>query len=123
MVAMSYQLHSLLVTRLGVLAEFQQRLAVLQKEAEVIGKELLKSAPAQVREFLENDGVVENLIRYGQSSTKIVFGDAYGFIDSSDVVDKLRRLGEIWEENVVIKVHPAEGRRIEVSFTARTPFA
>lgn len=122
MVAASFQLHSLLVARLGLLAEFQQKLAANQSQAELLGKELLEAAPASVREFLENEGILDNLMRYGQSSTKIVFG-TYGFLDGGDVVDKIRRLGDIWMENVAIKIYPAERHRIEISFTTLTPFA
>lgn len=121
--AMSYQLHSLLVAELSVLAEFQQKLTSIHDQAETLGKELLATAAgATVQQFLKDEGVIENLIRYGQSSTKIVFG-TYGFANGSNVVDAMRRLGKAWEENVAIKIRPAEGHRIEVFFTARTPFA
>lgn len=119
---MNYQLHSLLVAKLSVFEEYHQKMVLLQSQAELLGKEFLESAPTPVREFLENEGVIENLIRYGQSSTKIVFG-TYGFANGSNVVEAMRRWGKVWEENIAIRVHPAEAHRIEVSFTARTPLA
>jgi len=122
MVAVSYQLHSLLVARLGVLAEFQQKMASLQSQADVLVRELFETAPQKAKEFLIDEMVIDNLVRYGQSSVKIVFG-TYGFADGPSVIDGMRQLAKAWEENIAIKVHPAEGHRIEVSFTPRTPFA
>ena len=121
MVAVSYQLHSLLVARLSTLAEFQQKLASLQDQTEALRKALLEAAPPKVKAFLIEDMVIENLIRYGQTFTRIVFGN-YGFVDGPDVVDKMRQLMKAWEENVIIKTYPTEGHRIEVSFTPTTPF-
>jgi hypothetical protein len=119
----SYALNASLTSRLFTLAEFRRKMAEHAQHDETLKRELLAAAPQELRELLEEEGVLRVVIECGQFSTKIRFGQRLGdrFGDFAAISSKFGELRRAWRRNVIIVLGKPERERVEVFFAAVYP--
>ncbi|MCB9818966.1 hypothetical protein H6788_02180 [Candidatus Nomurabacteria bacterium] len=105
--------------RASLVSELSKKLAE-QDEQDLRLKELmLKKAPEELREWLNEDGIMRALFIWGRCDTKISYDDEYGFSNLDDVKAKLGVLRKAWRDIVYIKLDKSpEPHRVKVWFSA-----
>jgi hypothetical protein len=103
-----------LSTRLITLANIETEMKKLSDQEGFLKKTLQDSVPPSLKSFIEGEGVIDDLFKYGQSSRKIVYGGNYGFKNAKQVKRAFQALKKAWQDAVDLKFF--EGvHRIEVS--------
>lgn len=112
-------LHSMILkstrnARSSAFEEFRSKMAGIEAEESRIARELMSAAPKEVVPFLEEEGIVNDLLAWGSSSRKIVYADnSYGFKIAGDVRQAFLKLVAAWQGAVQVLFREEE-HRIEV---------
>ena len=110
-----YALHNLQIRKLAILAEMQEKLSEVAKQATQTEACLLGLVPTELRSYIEDECVVTTLIKFGSMSNKIYFNKS-PFGDKHDVVRKIDKLRKSWRGQVVIRLGSLESNRISISY-------
>jgi hypothetical protein len=77
---------------------------------------LLSAVPKSMQQFVENEGVVSSLFKYGRCSTNIVF-ERYNFKDFTAAKKAAGELKKAWAEQVTVQVGTnSEPHRVDIRF-------
>jgi hypothetical protein len=107
----------LLLSRTAAWSKLSKEVEELNKRDKKIKELLISSAPENLKVWLIEDCIVDNLFEYGKSSRKIYFyEDEYDFKEMNDIKDKIKNLSEKWEGVVSIKIEDPEQHRVEIKF-------
>lgn len=102
-------------TRLAILADIEAAMENLFQQEKLLEQSLQEAAPASIAQFLEDEGVIENLLKYGTLSTNIHYGDnSYGFKNAERVKKELLALKKAWQYAVEIRFSESQKHRIEI---------
>lgn len=102
--------------RLTTFAEIETATKNLIEKEDLLKKSLREVAPTSVAQFLEDEGTIDDLFKFGQSSRKIVYqSNSYGFKKAMQVKQAFLALKEAWQDAVEIEFYDGESHRIEVA--------
>jgi hypothetical protein len=108
-------------SRLSALNEIENIMKKIMMNEDMFKQMLVRAAQdvvdPRVLKFLEEEGTVDTLFKYGQSSQKIVYGRAYGFQDSGAVKKAFMGLKNAWNNAINITFSDGEPHRIGITFT------
>jgi hypothetical protein len=103
--------------RAGLATEMAAK--ILQQDArdKPIKEYLLNTAPPSVREWIHENGVIDDLFHYGFSSRQMRFGEPLN--DSAHVLGVCAQLAKAWKGLVRVTVSSnPEPHRVEIFFSA-----
>ncbi len=106
--------------RLQTFADIQSLLNRVAQQEEFLKKELLEAAKEvsqEMYQFLEDEGTINDLMKYGRSSRKIVHDDnPYGFKNATMTKESFSALKKAWGNSVMV-MFSHETHRTEVIIT------
>jgi len=106
-------------TRASLAAEFAKKVAEQQARDTDLKNTMLGLAPAYLRDWIIDEGLLDMLFQYGRYDTKIDFGDQYGFKSLAVTKKMLTELTDkAWRDAVTIKFGRPELHRVQVIFSA-----
>ena len=111
-----YLMASILTRKLGALASFRSQMDAVQRDQASLAETLMLTAPKKMRKLLEEEGIIRNLLDYGQSIMKI--GNGYGFKTPSQMKKAFTALELAWKGNVAILAIEEAGR-LDVTLRVR----
>ncbi len=104
--------------RSSALKELEKEITAIAESEKDLTAGLLKNAPAEIKEWLEEDCIIDNLFKFGISSNKIRFHED-GFGDLISVKELIMRLSVGWDGVVSITLsNEPEAHRIGIRFAA-----
>lgn len=118
MALVSYQVSGYFTQRLSALAEFELAMDRVGQVEDILKTDLHSSVPERLRTFVEDQGVIDNVLKYG------VFCDRYGYnIDGLKTYKSLKvaldELQVAWQKNIRIQLDPpGESGRVSIRYDA-----
>ena len=124
--SMSLRMHgvsSILMTRLTAMHELERKLRETMEAEQREIKELMTVVPIpRLKRWLEDEGVLETLFKFGQVSTNIPL-KRDGFVNMATMRTWIEELRKVWRFSVkvVLSDHP-EPHRVDIQFFPIRPF-
>lgn len=111
-----YELQNAIIGRLSALSDLQTVLQRTKQREDDVRAALLAAVPEALRQFVEDEGVVDSLFRYGRCSTNLVF-ERYNLKDFSTAKRAAKELQAAWVEQVTVRVGTnPEPHRVDIIF-------
>jgi hypothetical protein len=103
----------------GFTASLMEQLSKQKESDDFLKKKLFEIVPETLHEWLEGEGIMDDLFKFGKSSRQIIFYGDYKFKSLADVKRKMKKLGVAWDKivTVIVDSNP-DPHRVEVKITA-----